>query len=466
MIPEYVRQQAKCELARRSIWEYSKLRHPDFFKENRQYLKTICNEVQEFINQDEQRFLLINMAPRMGKSFTVKNSVEWFFGHNPKLKIMTGSYNEILSGIFATQVRNTILEEKTDNRIIYSDIFPYTKIKYGEASAKLWALEGQAEKSYLATSPTGTSTGLGADIIIIDDLIKNAEEAYNELTLEKHWKWFTDTILSRLEGNNWKVIVVMTRWSEKDLAGRLLDSEYKDLIKLISFPAVNPDGTMLCEEILNKENYELKIKEMNKDIAEANYNQKLIDSTNRLYGEFKVWQELPKYSIKYNLTDTADTGSDYLCSINYIVHENEVYITELEFTDAQMEITEPLIADLLFDNSVNVSDIESNNGGRGFARNVQRIIKEKHNTNRVIINSKPQTKNKESRILTASAWVNNHIYMPLNWKHKYPVFFNHIRNYMKKGKNTHDDGPDVLSGIYERVAIKPRFEISNNRIVR
>jgi hypothetical protein len=114
---------------------------------------------------------------------------------------------------------------------VYSDIFPNTKIKYGEASAKLWALEGQEEKSYLATSPTGTSTGLGADIVIIDDLIKNAEEAYNELTLEKHWSWFTNTILSRLEGNDWKVIIVMTRWSENDLAGRLLQSEYKDLVK-------------------------------------------------------------------------------------------------------------------------------------------------------------------------------------------------------------------------------------------
>ena len=107
---------------------------------------------------------MLNVPPRHGKSFTIKNATEWFFGHDKNLKIITGSYNEILSGMFASQVRNTIQEEKTDNKIIYSDIFPNTKIKYGEASAKLWALEGQEEKSYLATSPTGTSTGLGAKI--------------------------------------------------------------------------------------------------------------------------------------------------------------------------------------------------------------------------------------------------------------------------------------------------------------
>ncbi len=465
MIPEYVKHQAKLELARRSIWEYSKLRHPDFYKEDREYLKTICDEIQSFIEQKDKVFLLLNMPPRHGKSFTIKNAVEWLFGHDNHLKIITASYNEILSSMFAKQVRDTIQEEKTDNKIIYNDIFPNTKIKYGEASASLWALDGQQEKSYLATSPTGTSTGLGADIVIIDDLIKKSEDAYNELTLEKHWDWFTNTILSRLEGNDWKVIVVMTRWSENDLAGRLLKSEYKDLVKTISFPVIQEDGSMLCDEIMNKQTYELKTKEMNPDIAEANYNQKLIDMKNRLYGDFKVWETLPNYTRKYNLTDTADTGEDYLCSINYIIHDNEAYITEIVFTDKPMEETEPMVADLLYLNNVNVSDIEANNGGRGFARNVERIIKEKYNSNKVIINKKMQRANKESRILTASAWVNEHIYMPLNWQHKYPEFYKHIRNFMRKGKNKHDDGPDVLSGIYERITNKPTIQVGYSRIM-
>jgi predicted phage terminase large subunit-like protein len=465
MIPEYVRKQAKLELARRSIWEYSKLRHPDFYKEDREYLKTICKEIQDFIEQKDKVFLLLNMPPRHGKSFTVKNSVEWLFGHNPKLKILTGSYNEILSGIFATQVRNTIQEEKTDNRIVYSDIFPNTKIKYGEASAKLWALEGQEEKSYLATSPTGTSTGLGADIVIIDDLIKNDMEAYNELTLEKHWSWFTNTILSRLEGNDWKVIIVMTRWSENDLAGRLLQSEYKNLVKQISFPVVQEDGSMLCDEIMNRQTYELKIKEMNQDIAEANYNQELIDMKNRLYGEFKIWQELPKYNKKSNYTDTADTGSDYFCSINYIEYEKEVYITDILFTQESMDITEDKCADLLYLNDVNEAIFESNNGGRYFSKKVADRIKQKYNSNKCVIRPKVQRNNKESRILANATWVNEHIYMPFNWQHKYPEFYKHIKNFMRKGKNEHDDGADVLTAIAEQINQKPTIQVGYSRII-
>jgi hypothetical protein len=97
--------------------------------------------------------------------------------------------------------------------IVYNNIFPHTKIKYGQASASLWALDGSSQDNYLATSPTGTATGFGANLIVIDDIIKNAEEAYNEIVLDKQWSWFTNTMMQRTEGDDWKVIAIMTRWA-------------------------------------------------------------------------------------------------------------------------------------------------------------------------------------------------------------------------------------------------------------
>ena len=79
--------------------------------------------------QKEKKFLVINLPPRHGKSFTSKNTVEWLFGENPKLRVMTGSYNETLSGQFAKQVRDTIQTIKVDDNLVYNDIFPNTKIK-------------------------------------------------------------------------------------------------------------------------------------------------------------------------------------------------------------------------------------------------------------------------------------------------------------------------------------------------
>ena len=99
---------------------------------------------------------------------------QWLFGRDPSEQIMTGSYNETLSTTFARAVRDGIAEERFDpSRIVFSDIFPQTRIKYGEAAAGKWALEGQYA-SYLATSPGGTATDFGARKLILDDLIKKA----------------------------------------------------------------------------------------------------------------------------------------------------------------------------------------------------------------------------------------------------------------------------------------------------
>ena len=194
MIPEYVKEQAKLELARRIFWNYCKLKAPDFYKEDRAFLKDMCTKLQSFI-ESNKKILVINMPPRHGKSRTATLLVQWLLGNDNKRKIMTGSYNETLSTTFAKQVRDSILE--TDG--IFSKVFPETKIKYGESTMNKWALDGNEEANYLATSPTGTATGFGCNLMVIDDLLKNSEEAYNENTLNKHIDWFNNTMLSRTE---------------------------------------------------------------------------------------------------------------------------------------------------------------------------------------------------------------------------------------------------------------------------
>lgn len=462
---EFIRLEARKELARRYFYDYCQLKYPKHYTEDRVFLKTVCIRLQAFLEQNKKHFMLVNMPPRFYKSFTATNLVEWALGRardmDEFLKIMTGSYNEILSTTFARKVRDTIDERPVaGGPLIYNDIFPKAKIKYGQGSAHLWALEGSTQDNYLATSPTGTATGFGANIILIDDIIKNSEEAYNDNVLQKHWEWFTNTIIQRLEGNDWKIIIIMTRWSTEDLAGRILNA-YGDDVEHITFKAVQDDGSMLCESILDRPGYTVKTQEMNIDIVEANYNQKPIDVKGRLYGDFTSYDHLPEGTFKkINYTDTADTGADFLCSVDYVVHAGDVYITDVVMTDEAMEKTEPAVAEMLYSDEVNEATIESNNGGRGFARNLERILREKFGSNKCVIKWVPQTKNKEARILASSAWVNKHILMPENWKNKWPEFYKQLNGYQKKGKNKHDDAPDVLAAIYECVANKKRVERS------
>lgn len=367
---------------------------------------------------------------------------------------MTGSYNETLSSTFAKQVRDMIATEQTQGVTVYRDIFQDTKIKYGEASMNKWALEGSQVANYLATSPTGTATGFGADLIVIDDLIKNSEEAYNSNVLEKHIDWFTNTMLSRTE-KGFKLIIIMTRWASNDLAGFIL-SNYDDVVH-INYKAINDDGTPLDEGTLSLEDFEFKTKNMAKEIVYANYQQEPIDIKGRLYSSIKTYNQLPMdsnnnllFTAYKNYTDTADTGEDYLCSICYGVYNKEAYILDVLYTKEPMEITEPATAKILIENNIKEADIESNNGGRGFARAVDKHLLEKYNSNRCKVRWFHQTQNKRARILSNATWVMEHIYFPVNWADRWPEFYKAITTYQKEGKNKHDDAPDVLTGIAEK----------------
>lgn len=449
---------AKIELAKREFFFYCQLKAPDFYKSDRSFLVRLCNEFQEFLVSDET-VMIVNLPPRHGKSRTAGCFVEWVLGRDANQKIMTGSYNETLSTMFSKNVRNSISAEKADVNIpVYSDVFPETKIKRGDGAMNLWSLEG-GYNNYLATSPTGTATGFGCSLMIIDDLIKNAEEANNENIKEKHWEWFTNTMLSRLEENG-KIIIIMTRWASDDLAGRALEhyTQQGAKVRHITMKALidKEHHTMLCSDILSYNSYQAKIKAMGVDIASANYQQEPIDLKGRLYESFKTYSELPKdnngnllFDGIYSYTDTADEGNDFLCSIIWGVYMREAYILDVYYTKESMEITETETAKRHKEFNVNNALIESNNGGSGFARNVRRISNEQLGNYVTIFQWFHQSKNKKARVVSNSSWVQNHIYFPVNWRDKFPEYYLAMTKYQREGKNMHDDAPDATTGVAE-----------------
>jgi len=450
---EMLLQLESIDEAKTNFFKFCNVLAPSFYKESRAFLVYMCDEMQDFYNSDDE-VLIVNVPPRHGKSRTASMFAKWVFGQNQNEKIMTGSYNEMLSTTFSKAVRNDISEVKGDkDKLVYSDIFPDTRIKQGDGAMNLWSLEG-GYNNYLATSPTGTATGFGASLLIIDDLIKNAEEAFNEGVLEKHWEWFTNTMLSRVEEGG-KIIIIMTRWSSKDLAGRALVhfTEEGKKVRHINLKAQQDDGSMLCDEILSRRSYESKTRAMRPEIAAANYQQEPIDVKGRLYSSFKTYDgELPQFKQIKNYTDTADTGEDFLCSINYgVTFNNEAYVLDVLYTKDGMEITEPDTAKMLFEGRVNVADIESNNGGRGFARAVERLLKTNHNSNFTRVEPFHQGKNKQARILSNATWVMDHIYFPSNWRERWPEYFKAMTEYQREGKNKHDDAPDATTGIAEKI---------------
>ena len=106
------------------------------------------------------------------------------------------------------------------------------------------------------------------------------------------------------------------------------------------------------------------------------------------------------------------------------------------------------MAKRLHDFHVTRPKFESNSGGRGFARNVFRIYQELFKK-RIYIDMFHQSKNKEARILSYSARVQQIVLMPKDWAIRWPKFFSALMLYVKEGKNAHDDAPDTLTGCVE-----------------
>lgn len=446
-----IREMLQCELARREFWEYCKLLHKDFYREDREFLKELCYKLQDFYYNDDE-FMIVNEPPRHGKSFTATNFVEWVLGQNPLERIMSASYSHDLSKNFSKKVRGTISTEKIGDNIVYSDIFQETKLKFGSSEAMKWQTDKSNQINYLATSPSGSATGFGCTLMVIDDLVKNAYEANNESILEAQYEWFVNTMLSRREGKK-KVLIIMTRWNSKDLAGKILEYVEENNISYshINFKAEQEDGTMLCPSIFDKKASDRAKQLMGEDIYEANYNQTPIDMKGCLYSNLQTYSELPTVLEVCNYTDTADEGTDYLCSINYaICSDDKAYILDVIYTQDAMEITEPLVAGMLTKDDVNYAVIESNNGGKGFARNVERICRE-NNNNHTMFKRFTQTKNKVSRILTGATGVMQNVVFPADWKSMYPKFYKDVTQFQRLGKNKVDDCVDVLTGIYEQL---------------
>lgn len=462
---EALLRKAMIQKSRDDFWWFCKTLYPEFYRDDREYLKNFCYTLQSFLEGDDD-ILVVNMPPRHGKSFSAQNLVKWWLGKRPSAKIMTGSYNEALSTTFSRGVRNAIMERKVKGgRVVYNEIFPKSRIKRGDGAASLWALDGQ-HSTYLATSPGGTATGFGCSLLLMDDTIKNAEEAFNEDALEKQWNWFTQTMLSRREAGA-KIIIIMTRWSTMDLAGRALEHFGRVGAKLVhvNYKALQDDGTMLCESVLSRRDFELAKEAMGADIVAANYQQEPLDSQGRLYSGFKTYTKLPTDENGNSLLeiiccycDTADKGDDYLASIIYGVYNGDCYVLDVYFTKDNMEITEPELAKRLYDHRVNRAWIESNNGGRGFARSVERLLRDNHKWYKTYIEMFFQSKNKKARILGAATWVQQHVFFPEGWEFKWPDAYKDLMTYTKEGKMKHDDIEDCISGVYEKTGRGSVFE--------
>lgn len=206
---------ANRELARRRLIHFT-LKFNDKYKAGWVH-KLLCAKLEKFsrdVANERSPRLMVFMPPRTGKSeLASKNFPAWHLGHNPDHEVIASSYAVSLPEGFSRKIKN-MLGDKA-----YQALFPETKLDPNAQATSGWLTTRGG--GYVPAGVGGGITGKGAHVLIIDDPVKDAQEADSESQREAVWDWWDSTADTRLAPGG-GVLVIQTRWHDDDLSGRML----------------------------------------------------------------------------------------------------------------------------------------------------------------------------------------------------------------------------------------------------
>lgn len=298
--------------------------------------KEICDKLDKFLEDVQNKKsprLIICMPPRSGKSEIVSRRFPAYaFGRNPELQIIATSYSSDLSQRFNRDVQRIIDDEA------YFEVFPETTLAGKKANAEtrgsyirtsdLFEIVGHTGV-YRSAGVGGGITGQGADILLIDDPVKDRAEANSATIRNSIWDWYTSTAYTRLSPGG-GVIVMATRWNLDDLIGRLIENMNTgagDTFTVINYPAIaeNDEPHRNKGEALHPERYDLsQLEKIRKTIGSrdwaALYQQHPIPDGGSIFKAewIKYWTDtsvpaqFDQQLISWDMTFKDSKNSDYV----------------------------------------------------------------------------------------------------------------------------------------------------------
>ena len=336
------------ETAQASFISYIKMMWPGFVAGRHH---AIMAKKFEDIASGKLKRLIINMPPRHTKSeFASYLLPSWFLGKFPNKKIIQCSNTADLAVGFGRKVRNLVDSEQ------YANVFPDVALRQDSKAAGRWATNQNGE--YFAIGVGGTVTGKGADLLIIDDPHSEQEAALasgDPTVFDRVYEWYTSGPRQRLQPGG-SIVIVMTRWAEKDLTGRVIkDAAMRDSLdewEIIEFPAILPSGNPLWPEFWSFKELSALREELPPIKWNAQYQQAPTGEEGALVKRewWKVWkpERPPQCEFIIQSWDTAFTKnerSDYsACTTWGVFHlnddPNDINVILLDAFQKRMEFPE------------------------------------------------------------------------------------------------------------------------------
>jgi predicted phage terminase large subunit-like protein len=301
--------------------------------------RLICQEVQKWVESPVPYILVIEAPPRYGKTeIASKRAPAFILGKYPDAQIIAGSYGQKLASKNCYEIADIISLPK------YSEIFPKTKIRRSDSTTiRIDGYEGE----YNCSGVTGTATGMGANFFIVDDPIKNHKEADSEVYRDSVWDWFQSVVTTRLEKNG-RIMIILTRWHEDDLVGRLVSSSKENAramrVITLKLPAIkegtpdeHPDDPRMPGDPLWPGKYPLeRLETIKASLHPRWWNSLFQQRPSALEGGIiksswiQYWKELPpRFDLMIQSWDTSfkDTkNSDFVAGTVWGKHGKNVYM--------------------------------------------------------------------------------------------------------------------------------------------
>ena len=423
-------------------------------------------QAMQDLEDDKYNRLCISMPPGTQKTTLEKFFCSWIIGKHPKDYSLFFSHSNEITGKFYKGVLDITTDDKEYK---WNVIFPNLPLQSTNAQAQEANFGKYKAFSSIQCSSIGAKNAGKVRTnryLYCDDLIGSIEEALNPIILEKIWRIYGVDLKQRKLNEQVKEIIIMTRWSTKDIIGHIIELYGNDpKLKIISIPDIDPKT--------GKSNFDYEYNGMSVEFFNDQaltmddisyrclYKQDPIEREGLLYPENKImrYKELPKTRIKRitGQCDTKSSGTDFYvfpCLVEFEGYEGMYYCTDTICNNsADYEKQYENSANLIVDNEMQDCDFEANQGGDRVANEVRKRVEEKGWL--CNISDTATETNKEARIFQCSSWVLQHIvfkdrslYEP---KSDYAEMMSWLLKYSVSGKNLHDDVPDVFSNFALRM---------------
>ena len=431
-----------------------------FYAPRRKQLLPVVNDLQDLMD-DKLDILGISLPPGVGKTTLAIFLLTWVAGRWPDEPNLTGSHsNAFVHGVYEECLR--LLDK--DGEYLWHDVFP--EVQVSGTNAKEYRIDLGKRKRFETLEFTSIGSGnaglyRAGKLLYCDDLVPGLEVALSKDRLDKLWDTYTTDLRQRKIGDHCKELHIATRWSVKDVIGRL-ERQYENTgrAKFVAVPALNENDESNFDYPYGL-GFSTAFYREQRDVMDdaswrALYMNQPIEREGLLYhpDELRRYFELPDGDPDAILCvcDTKDRGTDYCAMPIAYQYGQDYYIDDVVFDNSNPEIVEARIVQKCVQHKVQMGRFESNSAGGRVAQSVQEAIRKSGGKTK--ITTKYTTQNKETKIIMASPFVKEHFLFKDQTVMKdkeYRSFMNNVCGWTMSGKNKHDDGPDSLAMLADYV---------------